>query len=682
MSSAPAFKNSYHSRTSSDPSLDDLSDSSSDHSLLAPSSGMSPSHHLCSLVLSIPRSSVAIIDRPSHDSSSRIRSFDFATKLEVSLEDSFEPHVPKETDLEMDVDVVRSDGIEIDLMIQTEINECIDYVDALRDRGIDARVVVEAVDREEIKTGTRGSIKVRVVRVTHPVIADDILEPAQEEGAVEAIEGIQRDQGHRIMVTRQQSTDMLERIRELERVNMGLRDMMDVASQRVTRSQRRELRVQRELRQIWRFTFYDCIRIARLEACAKRHLGYRALGARDAAKRLEPLKGNKGNGNRGNGNEGNRNEGNGNGGNGNGNGNGGVNGYHFGEFMPARELTRWFENMEMVFHISEVSCPRNKVQKMQTELWNLAVKGNDLTAYTRRFQKLVPLCTRMVPNDEEKVERFVRDQKLKGYARIAENKRRLENNLRDNRGQQSVFKRQNIRGQNVARAYTASNNEKKGYVGSLPYCNKRKMHHAGSCTVRCGNCKRIGHMTWDCNVTVTLNTPQLRISRKQNGNKTGNQNVGNKATAKSYAIGGGEANPDSNVVTDLMPVNLGSFDVIIGMDWLAKYHTLIVCDEKVVRIPYGDEVLIIRVTNKKAEDKSEEKRLEDVTIIREFLEVFPEDLSGLPPARQVKFQIDLVPGAAPVAQSPYRLAPAERQELFTQLQELSDKGFIRPSSSP
>nr|GEW89488.1 hypothetical protein [Tanacetum cinerariifolium] len=165
---------------------------------------------------------------------------------------------------------------------------------------------------------------------------------------------------------------------------------------------------------------------------------------------------------------------------------------------------------------------------------------------------------------------------------------------------------------------------------------------------------------------------------------------------------------------DLMPVELGSFDVIIGMDSLAKYHALIVCDEKVICIPYGDEVLIIRgdncddgsklniisctktqkyiqkgcqvyiaqVTSKKAEDKSKEKPLEEVPIVREFLKVFPEDLPRLPPARHVEFQIDLVPGATPVAQALYQLAPSEMQELSTQLQELFDRGFIRPSSLP
>ncbi|GJT12282.1 putative reverse transcriptase domain-containing protein [Tanacetum coccineum] len=130
---------------------------------------------------------------------------------------------------------------------------------------------------------------------------------------------------------------------------------------------------------------------------------------------------------------------------------------------------------------------------------------------------------------------------------------------------------------------------------------------------------------------------------------------------------------------DFMPVPLGSFDVIIGMDWLTKYYGVIICDEKIMR---GCDVFLAHITTKEAKDKSEEKRLEDVPIVRDFPEVFPKDLPGIPPARQVEFQIDLVPGAAPVARAPYRLAPSKMKELAEQLQELSDKGFIRPSSSP
>nr|GEZ16749.1 hypothetical protein [Tanacetum cinerariifolium] len=165
---------------------------------------------------------------------------------------------------------------------------------------------------------------------------------------------------------------------------------------------------------------------------------------------------------------------------------------------------------------------------------------------------------------------------------------------------------------------------------------------------------------------------------------------------------------------DLMPVELGSFDVIVGMDWLKTYHVVIVCDEKIVRVPFENETLIIRchrsnngnqlniisctktgkyllkgypvflanITTKTIKDKSKEKQLKYVPIVRDFSKVFPEDLPGLPLNRHVEFQIYLIPGAAPVARAPYRLAPSEMKELSDQLQELSDKGFIRPSSSP
>ncbi|GJT70322.1 putative reverse transcriptase domain-containing protein [Tanacetum coccineum] len=157
---------------------------------------------------------------------------------------------------------------------------------------------------------------------------------------------------------------------------------------------------------------------------------------------------------------------------------------------------------------------------------------------------------------------------------------------------------------------------------------------------------------------------------------------------------------------DLMPIKLVSFDVVIGMDWLSKYHAKILCDEKVVHIPINGETLIIRGDQSKTrlnliscikteryisrgcqvfmiqvmEKKSDEKRLEDIPVVKEFSDVFPEPC--LPPVRQVEFQIDLILGAAHVAQTPYRLAPSEMQELSNQLQELADQGFIRPSTSP
>nr|GEY45389.1 putative reverse transcriptase domain-containing protein [Tanacetum cinerariifolium] len=110
---------------------------------------------------------------------------------------------------------------------------------------------------------------------------------------------------------------------------------------------------------------------------------------------------------------------------------------------------------------------------------------------------------------------------------------------------------------------------------------------------------------------------------------------------------------------DLMPIKLGSFDLVIGMDWLSKYHARIIYDEKFVYIPIDGETLIIR---------------EDIPAVREISKVFPEELPGLPPARQVEFQIKLIPGAALVACAPYILAPSKMEELSNQLQELADRG--------
>ncbi|GJY78164.1 putative reverse transcriptase domain-containing protein, partial [Tanacetum coccineum] len=165
---------------------------------------------------------------------------------------------------------------------------------------------------------------------------------------------------------------------------------------------------------------------------------------------------------------------------------------------------------------------------------------------------------------------------------------------------------------------------------------------------------------------------------------------------------------------DLLPIELGSFDIIVGMDWMAEHRAEVVCYEKYIRVPYRNDMLIIQgersgvksesrlevissirtqkyidqgcqvfLIQMTKEEKTEtlERRIEDVPIVKDIPEVFPEDLLGLPPTRQVEFHIERIPGAAPVARAPYHLAPAEMKELAEQLKELSDKGFIRPSSS-
>ncbi|GJT17778.1 putative reverse transcriptase domain-containing protein [Tanacetum coccineum] len=483
--------------------------------------------------------------------------------------------------------------------------------------------------------------------------------------------------------------------------------------------------------------------------------------------------------------------------------------------------------------------PQGEIKKLEIELWNLKVKGNDVPTYIEHFQELTLICTKFVANETKKIDKYISglpnniygnvksskpktldetielandlmDQKLRTYAeRQADNKRKADDSSRNNHGhQQQPSKRQN-----VAKVYNMGSGERKPYEGNLPKCTKCHFHHNGPCTQKCHKCNKVGHLARDCrsfgNTNVANAQRDNRAIPKGNGcfecgaprhfkrdfPKLKNKDGGNgNAQGWVYAVGNtkknGNAlrNPDSNVITgtfllnnsyasilcntgadrsfistafssliniaptplensydveladgkivkvdtiirgctlnflnhpiniDLMPVELGSFDIIIGMDWLRKLRVSIVCDEKLVRIPYGDETLIFhgdesnnrresrltiiscskaqeymakgcqiflaQISAKKEEDKSKGKQLKDVPIVRYFPEVFPEDLPGLPLARPVEFQIDLIPGAAPVARVPYRLAPSKMKELSKQLQELSEKGFIRPSSSP
>nr|GEV33975.1 putative reverse transcriptase domain-containing protein [Tanacetum cinerariifolium] len=209
--------------------------------------------------------------------------------------------------------------------------------------------------------------------------------------------------------------------------------------------------------------------------------------------------------------------------------------------------------------------------------------------------------------------------------------------------QQPTYKGHNVGGQSVARAYKTGNNEKRGYARPLPFSNKCKLHHEGKCIVRCSNCKKVWHMARDYKATVVTTTR-------------------------------GALEPNQKVVT--------CYECRRKGERKKSKLRIILCTKTQKYIKKGCQTFLAQVTKKEIEDKSADKRFEDVPIVWDFPKVFPEDLPRLPPTQKVEFQIDLVPGAVSVARALYRLAPSELQELSTQLQELSDKGLIRPSSSP
>ncbi|GJY18135.1 putative reverse transcriptase domain-containing protein [Tanacetum coccineum] len=381
-------------------------------------------------------------------------------------------------------------------------------------------------------------------------------------------------------------------------------------------------------------------------------------------------------------------------------------------------------------------CPRGEIKKLEIKLWNLKVKGTDVASYTLRFQELALMCGRMFHEESEEVEKYVgglpdmirgnvmsyqpktmekaikfaNDQMDQKVLTIAERQAAQKRKLVTTRGTNNKTRGRTLGG--LTLLGLVKRGSTRDHCPCVPNATITTKDHvlpgvisarrSAIWLVTVGVLVPMGHFKRDC--------PKLK--NKNRGNQGGNGN----ALTKVYVVGNARTNPDSNVVTgtfllndryasilfdtgadrsfvsttfssliditpttldhyydvelangkiigintiirgctlnfldhpfniNLMPVELGSFDVIVGMDWLAKYHAVIDCAEKIV--------------------------------------LFPEDLPGLPPTRQVKFQIDLMPGAAPVARAPYRLAPSEMKELSEQLQELSDKGFIKPSSSP
>ncbi|GKE59553.1 putative reverse transcriptase domain-containing protein [Tanacetum coccineum] len=219
-----------------------------------------------------------------------------------------------------------------------------------------------------------------------------------------------------------------------------------------------------------------------------------------------------------------------------------------------------------------------------------------------------------------------------------------------------------------ARAMTTTLNEGNVSSGSLPVCERYFTHHVGQCMNNCHKCGKIGHTARYCkekNVATGANAQPIwtcydcayavKDAEPQGLNVvTGTFLLNNHYASILFDSGSDRSFIDTRFssMLDIDPVKidtshevelgdgriLGTFDVIIGMDWLAKHDAVIICGEKVVHIPYRNKTLTVKG------DK-------DVLVIRNFPEVFPDDLLGLPPPKQVEFRIDLVPRVAPVARA-------------------------------
>ncbi|GJT65117.1 putative reverse transcriptase domain-containing protein [Tanacetum coccineum] len=331
----------------------------------------------------------------------------------------------------------------------------------------------------------------------------------------------------------------------------------------------------------------------------------------------------------------------------------------------------------------EEFCPSIKMQKLEIKLRNHAIVGAGHAAYTDRFHELARLVPHLVTPEGKKIERYVYGLALQIQGMVAATEPKtiqkavqLAGKLTDEALRNGSIKKNPEKRGNVGESgkdknarednkrtrtgnafATTANPVRGGYTGTAPKCTAYGYHHSPKTPCRsCFNYNRLGSEARgnQQNQVVAINGVQGR----------GNQ--GNQARGRAFMLGAEETHQDSNIVT--------------GMDWLSDHKAEITCHEKVVRIPLLDGK-VLRVLGEKPKEKmrqlmsakAKEKKQKEIVVVRDFLDVILDDLSEFLPVQEIKFRIELVPGAMPVAKSPYRLAPSEMEELSRQLKELQDK---------
>ncbi|GJY80736.1 reverse transcriptase domain-containing protein [Tanacetum coccineum] len=383
--------------------------------------------------------------------------------------------------------------------------------------------------------------------------------------------------------------------------------------------------------------------------------------------------------------------------------------------------------------------PSNEMQKLETELWNHVMVGAGHAAYTDRFHELARLVPHLVTPKNRKIKRYVYGLALQIQGMVAETEPstiqkavhiagtltdealrngsiKKNHEKRGNRGEPSKDRNgrdDNKRTRTVNTFATTTNHVRRENTGAVPKCTTCNFHHPPETPFRtCFNYNLPGHFAKDCRVVPrnvnpinarnptaracyecgsidhvkaacpsfvsTTFIPLLGIEPSDLGFSYEIEIASGQLVEIDKVIKGCKLEIKGHVFDmNLIPFGSGSFDVIIGMDWLSNHMAKIICHEKVVRIPLpGGKVL--RVIGERPEEKvrhlvsakAKEQKREEIVMVRDFHKVFPDDLSGFPPSREIEFCIELVPGAIPVAKSPYRLAPSEMEELSGQLKEL------------